>query len=81
MTTLIKKFNVDLVIFTGVAGAISEDLNIGDVVISSDLIQHDMDATPFFPKFQLPLMDCIKINADEELFNLAKHFIDLFINN
>ena len=54
-TTLINLFNVDFVLFTGVAGAVHSDLNIGDVVISNGLYQHDMDARPIFERFQVPL--------------------------
>ncbi len=40
---LIDRFRVSQIIFTGVAGALHPDLDIGDIVISKDLIQHDMD--------------------------------------
>ena len=40
VTTLIEKFNVDLVLFTGIAGAADDKLNIGDIVIADKLIQH-----------------------------------------
>lgn len=42
---LISCFNVDCVINTGVAGAISEQLDVCDVVISTDLVQHDFDTS------------------------------------
>lgn len=56
-TTLINVFNVDFILFTGVAGAVSESLNIGDIVIANGLYQHDMDARPFFDQFQIPLTE------------------------
>mgnify|MGYP006416862967 CR=1 FL=1 len=56
-TLLIHNFNIDLVLFTGVAGAVDASLNIGDVVISNNLYQHDMDARPIFPKYHIPLTD------------------------
>ena len=46
VTTLIDIADVNLILFTGVAGAISEDLQIGDVVIGNKLVQHDLDARP-----------------------------------
>lgn len=58
-STLINKFNVDYIIFTGVAGAVDEHLNIGDIVVGNGFYQHDMDARPFFNKFQIPLTDTI----------------------
>jgi adenosylhomocysteine/aminodeoxyfutalosine nucleosidase len=42
-----QKFDVDLVIFTGVAGAINKDLNIGDLLVATKLVQHDLDITAF----------------------------------
>lgn len=53
-TTLITKFEMDLLIFTGVAGAIDAELNVGDIVIANQLLQHDMDARPFFSKIPNP---------------------------
>ena len=58
-TTLIHKFNVDFLLFTGVAGAVHPMLNIGDVVIGDGHYQHDMDASPIFDKYQIPLTDNI----------------------
>ena len=54
-TNLILEFNVDRIIFTGVAGAISPTLNVGDVVIGQRLFQHDMDARPLMRRFEIPL--------------------------
>ena len=56
-TQLINDYNVDEIIFTGVAGAIKNDLNIGDIVIGKKLVQHDMDATPLFDQFEIPLLN------------------------
>lgn len=58
-TTLINQFDTDFIIFTGVAGAVSAELNIGDVVIGCGFYQHDMDARPFFDQFQVPLTNSI----------------------
>ena len=50
-TQLINDFAVDEIIFTGVAGAISKKVTIGDVIIGKHLYQHDVDASPLFKKF------------------------------
>jgi adenosylhomocysteine nucleosidase len=42
------------ILFTGVAGGIGTDVNVGDVVIARTFLQHDMDASPIFPRWQLP---------------------------
>lgn len=54
-THLILKYNVDRIIFSGIAGAISPELNIGDIVIAQRLFQHDMDARPLMKRFEIPL--------------------------
>jgi len=46
-TTMIERFGCDTLLFTGVAGAVSEDLKIGDLVAAIQLCQHDLDITAF----------------------------------
>jgi adenosylhomocysteine nucleosidase len=63
---------VDAIINTGIAGCLHEDVNIGDIVLSTDLVQHDMDATGFdYPVGQIPRMDTFAFPADEELREIA----------
>jgi adenosylhomocysteine nucleosidase len=82
VSTLIHKFNITELIFTGVAGAIDPHLRIGDIVIGSRLVQHDMDARPFIPQYEIPLLkktffDC----APVQLAVAADAVKDLFNNN
>jgi len=46
-TILIEKFNCDTLLFSGVAGAVSPELSVGDLVIADGLCQHDLDITAF----------------------------------
>ena len=70
---LADKYNVDCVINTGVAGSLKNEINIGDIVISSDAIQHDMDATGFgYEPGVIPRMETSTFIADEKLRKLAK---------
>ena len=83
-TQLINDFNVSEIIFTGVAGGIQEELNIGDVVIGRNLFQHDLNATPFYEKLEIPILkkkfvetrDSKKIlNATTAFLNNYHHYI------
>lgn len=53
---MIREFNASMVIFTGLAGGIHPDVRIGDVVVASSLIQHDLDARPLFAQYEVPLL-------------------------
>lgn len=66
-------YNVDMIINTGIAGSLNNDINIGDIVLSTDALQHDMDATAFGYELGLiPRMECKSFKADEEIINIAK---------
>ena len=53
--TLIEAFGVGRVVFTGVAGGVGPGVRVGDVVVGSTFVQHDMDASPLFPRYEIPL--------------------------
>lgn len=65
--TLIREFSVDRVIFTGLAGGVARHTRIGDVVIGTALLQHDLDARPLFPRYEIPLLGQGRISADASL--------------
>lgn len=70
---LVSEFGVSSVINTGVAGSLRNEINIGDIVLSVDALQHDMDATGFgYEPGIIPRMDVSVFKADERLVNLAK---------
>ena len=65
-------FSVDTIINTGIAGSLNKNINIGDIVLSTDVVQHDMDATGFgYRKGQIPQMPVFFFNADDNLRRLA----------
>src|SRR5215468_7970553 len=66
-TQLIAAYDVTDIVFTGVAGAVRRGLSIGDVVVGSELIQHDMDASPIFPRYEVPLLGKTPLPTDAEL--------------
>ncbi len=66
-------YGVDAVINTGIAGSLNADINIGDIVLSTDALEHDMDAVAFgYPVGQIPRMDTLSFTADEKLRKIAK---------
>ena len=68
---LISEFGVDAIVNTGVAGAIHSLLDVNDIVISTEAIQYDVDATPFgYKKGQIPQMDNSVFKADEKLVQI-----------
>lgn len=79
-TILINKFEVDSILFMGVAGAVSDLLNIGDIVVANGLYQHDMDARPFFDLFQIPLTPTIIFSPNDLDIEKGKHAAQLFVN-
>ena len=69
---LINMFNVKSVINTGVSGAIESCLKIGDIVISTDCMEHDFDVTAFgYDMGIIPRQDCSVYTADENLVEIA----------
>lgn len=54
-TAVIEAFGVDRVVFTGVAGGVGSGIKVGDVVLAREFIQHDMDSSPLFARYEIPL--------------------------
>ena len=66
-------FEVKKVINTGIAGSLDARIDIGDIVISTEALQHDMDATQFgYPLGQIPRMETLAFPADAEMAKIAK---------
>jgi len=78
---LIDHFAVDCIINVGVAGAVNKKLKIGDIVISTDTVEHDMDASELGdPVGTIPRMDKSFFEADEELIKIAIKASESFEN-
>jgi adenosylhomocysteine nucleosidase len=79
-TTLVEKFGVTHILFTGVAGAGDPTIRVGDIVVADSLVQHDMDASPLFPRYEVPLTGTSRFPADHQmtlrLADAAQGFLD-----
>ena len=64
---LVEKFGVTHILFTGVAGSGDTKVEVGDIVIAESLVQHDMDASPLFPRYEVPLTGLAKFQTDAGL--------------
>ncbi len=81
VTQLINDFDVDEIIFTGVAGSIHENLNIGDIVIGKNLFQHDMNASPLIAPYEIPLLNKKYFETDSFKRDLLKKASQLFLSD
>jgi len=63
-TLLLGTYEARALLFTGVAGGLGAGVNVGDVVVARALLQHDMDASPLFPRWEVPLTGCTRFAAD-----------------
>ena len=75
-TVLLERFDVKALVFTGVAGGLREGVRVGDVVVAKGLVQHDMDASPLFPRHEVPLYGRARFEADADLsaqLSMASH--------
>ena len=66
-TALIERLGVDRIVFTGTAGGLGEGVAVGDMVVAGGLLQHDMDASPLFPRFEVPLTSRARFDTDAAL--------------
>src|SRR5688572_907667 len=66
-SVLIERFGVRRIVFTGVAGGLGPGVNVGDIVVADGFLQHDLDASPIFPKYEVPLYGLSRFTADPVL--------------
>ena len=69
-TALIERFGVSRIVFTGVAGGLGHGVKVGDVVVAEDFVQHDMDSSPLFQRYEIPLYGQTRFKADAALTGL-----------
>ena len=71
-TTMIEHFGISVMLFSGVAGAISPELKVGDLIVASKLSQHDLDITAFgHPHGYVP-EGSVYVEADRKMIEMSK---------
>ena len=82
-TMLIERYAITQLIFTGVAGGTQAYLNIGDIVIGSSFVQHDMDCAGVLgiKRFEIPLLSLVEIPSDISLQDKAKTAAHNYLEN
>lgn len=73
VTTLVNRFDVDAVVFTGVAGGLGSEVRVGDLVIAETLMQHDIDLKGVLGcrRFDIPLLGMSRMPCSPELLGIA----------
>lgn len=66
-THVLAAFDPVEVIFTGVAGSLHPSVGVGDIVVAESLVQHDMDASPLFPRHEVPLLGRAEFPGDDRV--------------
>ena len=61
---LLDAFDAGALLFTGVAGGLGDGVVVGDIVVATTLLQHDMNAEPLFPRWEVPLTGRARFDAD-----------------
>lgn len=80
-TNMILEFKVDRIVFTGIAGGISPELNVGDIVIAERLFQHDMDARPLMRRFEIPLTGKTSYEIPQQNVEVMAAAVHNFLKN
>ncbi|MCF6349175.1 MAG: 5'-methylthioadenosine/adenosylhomocysteine nucleosidase [Flavobacteriaceae bacterium] len=81
ITQLINDFDVNEIIFTGVAGSIQDYINIGDIIIGKNLYQYDMDASPLIPPLEIPLLEKTFFESNLDKRKLLEKATQHFLSN
>ncbi len=71
--TMILRYSPDVIINTGVAGALDPELRVGDIAIAENVVQHDMDTSPIGdPVGLISGINMVRIPADERVYGALK---------
>ena len=76
--TMCIKYSPDYLLNIGVAGSLSKELKVGDLVVASSVVQHDIDSTQLgVPLGLIPEVDAVGIKCAEKLTGILSEFDDV----
>lgn len=78
-SALIHAFGIEKIVFTGVAGGVGRQVRVGDIVVADTLMQYDLDASPLFPRYEVPLLDRACFAADTALADQLAEACERFV--
>ena len=78
---LLDRWQVKCIVVCGLAGGLASELRRGDIVVGDGYLQHDVDATPIFPKFELPGTGLSVIPSPTEITKAALAASQAFLAN
>lgn len=67
VTSMIDRFGITMVLFSGVAGGVGPGVRVGDLVVADQLVQYDFDASPIYPRFVVPSIERSHLPADPDV--------------
>lgn len=66
-TALIERFKAERMVFTGVAGGLAAKVQVGNVVVGTQYMHHDLDVSPLFARYEIPGYGRARLDADGNL--------------
>lgn len=78
---LILRERAERIIFLGLAGSLRPEVRVGDVVVATELLQHDLDASPLFPRYEVPLAGRSRFPTDAGDRRRAVNAAHLFLSS
>jgi adenosylhomocysteine nucleosidase len=81
VSALIHEFRINSLVFTGVAGALDTSLQIGDIVLAKRTLQHDMNGSPLFARYEIPQLNRSWFDTDEAMNENAERSIKAILES
>lgn len=80
-TLLIEHFQASHIVFTGVAGGLGKGVSVGDIVIADQFLQHDLNDSLLFPRYEIPGYGMSTLQPDSNLASELKQACTAVLEN